>query len=135
MQDESASRSENSPGALMMEALTREVRRKLALEANPSSGALVVQLLEASGLSQGYTLIVEGREVRLHRDGSGHPFLPTGHIHMAEPDLLALAKGECSAAELMQEGRLALQGDAHTLRVFGSYFQGGESWVSVRLAR
>lgn len=135
MQDGSASHFENSPGALMVEAITREVRRKLALETKPLSGALVIHLSEPSGPGQSYTLIVEQREVRLHRDGSGHPFLPTGHMGMAEPDLLALARGECSAVELMQEGRLELRGDADTLRMFGSYFQGGESWVSVRVNR
>lgn len=134
MPDESAL-PDTSPGALVMQAIAREVRRQSTVAQTPFRGTLIVHLRTPNGLCKSFSLVAEGRDVALRASSEGLPFAPRGNMTLAEEDLLALAKGECSAGELMRDGRLSLGGDAQILRAFAAYFQGGESWVSVRLAR
>lgn len=134
MRDEST-QPDASPAALVMQALAREIRRKRAVDPHSFRGALILHIRSSAGRTHSFSLIVDEREVWLGFGAVQLPMVQSGQMHVSEQDLLALAKGACTAGELMREGRLCLEGNAQILRTFGSYFQGGETWVSVRLAR
>ncbi|MFZ9889790.1 MAG: hypothetical protein ACO3JL_20025 [Myxococcota bacterium] len=124
-----------TPAHTVAQLIAHDLSARRAISHAPERGAFLLEIDAGNGEAETWTVLWGPSSLQLLRGATVPPMVPWGALHTSEGALLALVRGQESAAELLATGRLQTRGDGRVLRAVAASLRPGQSWLAVQTRR